>query len=634
MLGLSVATRLGGQGRATYWRCTIERLARRRAPRAPGIGERQPGSSDITGHMTHLATAPLVVTTAIESTWDDSHGIVWAGEWCRRQSRRHVWEPLGGSMVGSPWTRERALRSETTELELRAIRDRLVLALGQRLAEIHGLPSGDRFWRVVLGAWALFYVTEVHDRYLTARRVRTMFPDSAVTAPIAGRHWTPMTTYEQYAAFAADDYNLQLFGAVFEALGTRLHRSGIFVERHAQQPSMDTKPLAACARLISRLRAGRVAVLNLTYFPWPMVGALACETLCAALPVPRLRAPRAPRDDGRRRLLGGLSLGDGEFEGLLSAMVVNDLPTVFLEGMAELVRTAQRAFPSQAAAWFSATGWYFDEPFKLAAAFAAEGGAQLLGTQHGGNYGIDAVNPVEDLELSLVDHYYTWGWRRPDSATPTSVMPATKFTARSFARATRPCGALLVTTTTYTRYNSATGAWFEACLAWQERFAKALGEEGRAHLRVRLHKDDHGWDMASRWARFAPDVEIERQDAVRFEDSVRGSRVIVCDHLSTTYAQSIVTGRPTVLFWDPATEFIRPEALPVFERLREVGVLCSTPEQAAETVLQIRSCADDWWADRDRRAAVAAFVKKYALVVPDARAVWARELRRRACRRR
>ena len=584
--------------------------------------------------QTHGVGHPLIVTTAIEGTWDSSHGIVWAGEWCRRPSRRHVWEPLGGAVVESLWTPERAFESAETAHALSAIRDKLIAALGQRLAKIHGLPSGQRFWRVVLGGWALLYVSELHDRYLTTTRVRALYPDCAVTAPAADHHWTPTTTYEQYLAFAADDYNLQTFGAVFEALGASPKPSAVVVARESPRGGLSAKPLAAFARLVSRARGGQVTLLNLTYLPWPVVIALACKTLCAALPVPRLRAPSAPRDDRKRHLLDDLPLGDGQFERLLSVLVVRDLPTVFLEGLPELIQMVRRGFPDRAAAWFSATGWYFDEPFKLAAALAADRGAQLLGTQHGGNYGVvDAVRPFEDLELSLVDHYYTWGWHRRDVATPTSVMPATKFMTRSFSRHVRPDGVLLVSTTTPTRYNFVAEAWYEACIAWQERFTKALGEDGRALLRVRLHKDDQGWDMAFRWAGFAPDVQIERQDDTCFEDSIMRSRVVVCDHLSTTHAQVIVAGRPTILFWDPATELIRPEALPVFNRLRDVGVLCATPERAAQTVLEIYGDADAWWADGTRHAAVAEFVKRYALVLPNARKLWAQELRRCARRR-
>ena len=132
-------------------------------------------------------TSPLIVTTALEATWDDSKGIVWAGEWCRRPVRRDVWEPLGGSIESSLWTPERVAHVADTTRSLRVTREVLVSVLGQRLAAIHGLPSDDRFWRIVLGAWAMFYVQELHDRFVTAQRLRAAHPDSPVTAPKSWR---------------------------------------------------------------------------------------------------------------------------------------------------------------------------------------------------------------------------------------------------------------------------------------------------------------------------------------------------------------------------------------------------------------------------------------------------------------
>jgi putative transferase (TIGR04331 family) len=575
---------------------------------------------------------PLVVTTALESTWDDSNGIVWAGEWCRRHSRRHVWEPLAGRVVESQWSPERARQSVQTNRQLAVTSERLVQALGERLAEAHRLPRGERFWRIVLGAWALFYVTELHDRYMTARTVRALYPHSPVTAPAAGKYWTPTTTYEHVQAWATDDYNLQVFGAVFEALGSPLRCAAEYVKQATAGEARRKGSASAAVRLVSRLRAGRVVLLDKTYLPRYMEWVLAFRTLGAAIPVPRHQAPRALRDEQARGLLKDLQLGEGQFERLLSGTVVYDLPTVFLEGMPELLSIAQRGFPRRPSAYFSAIGWYFDEPTKLAAALAAEQGTALLGTQHGGNYGVDeASRPHEDFELSIVDHYYTWGWERPEVATATTVMPATKFTTCMPKRADHPEGVLLVSTTA-PRYNSADLAWFEPYIDWQLRFARTLQLDSRAPLRVRLHRDDNGWDIASRWAECAPDVSIELWDTP-FDASIRRSRVVVCDHLSTTYAQSFVADRPTVLFWDSSTELIRPEAQHALARLRDVGVLFDTPENAAQAVADLYADAESWWADNARRSAVAAFMRRYALVAPHADRIWARELCQRARRR-
>lgn len=587
----------------------------------------------MSSETTHGRSEPLVVTTALESTWDDSNGIVWAGEWCRRHSRRHAWEPLAGRVAESHWTPESVRQSAQTERQLALTRETLVQALGARLAGAHRLPHSERFWRVVLGAWALFYVSELHDRYMTARTVRTLYPHSPVTAPAVDKYWTPTTTYELAQAWATDDYNLQVFASVFEALGSPLRCTDECVKRVTTTEGWRTGPASAALRFVSRLRAGRVVLLNQTYLPRYMEWALALRTLGAAIPVPRYQTPKAPRDEQTRGLLKGLQLGDGQFGRLLSHMVVRDLPTVFLEGMPELLTIAQRGFPRRPSAYFSAIGWYFEEPAKLAAALAAEQGTTLLGTQHGGNYGVDeASRPHEEFELSIVDHYYTWGWERPEVATATSAMPATKFTTYGGEGANHPEGVLLVSTTA-TRYNSAELALFEPYIDWQLRFVKALKVGSLAPLRVRLHTNDNGWDMASRWAESAPDVSIEPSD-IPFDESIRRSSVVVCDHLSTTHAQSFAADRPTVLFWNPSTELIRPEAQPALARLRGVGVLFDTPEDAAQAVGELYADAEAWWADNARQAAVAAFMRQFALVAPHSDRLWARELCERARHRR
>ena len=40
-------------------------------------------------------------------------------------------------------------------------------------------------------------------------------------------------------------------------------------------------------------------------------------------------------------------------------------------------------------------------------------GAEIIGMQHGGGYGIDKYKGVDHLEIDLVDKYLTWGWSNP-----------------------------------------------------------------------------------------------------------------------------------------------------------------------------------------------------------------------------
>jgi putative transferase (TIGR04331 family) len=168
-------------------------------------------------------------------------------------------------------------------------------------------------------------------------------------------------------------------------------------------------------------------------------------------------------------------------------------------------------------------------------------------------------------------------------------------------------------------------AEFERYLAAHEEFYVALPEELRSRLRVRPHRDDFGWNIAGRWQRFAPEVQIEDWN-VSFEASLRACRLYVCDHHSTTFAEALSVDKPSVLFWDPRSVDLAPEYRHLYEALRAAGILHDSARAAAAHVARVYADTVGWWQGPEVQAARLAFCKRLALTVPDAIDLWAAEL--------
>ena len=130
--------------------------------------------------------------------------------------------------------------------------------------------------------------------------------------------------------------------------------------------------------------------------------------------------------------------------------------------------------------------------------------------------------------------------------------------------------------------------------------------------------------MISRLRDSCPNLEVETWD-VPFQESLRSCRLYVCDHFSTTFAEALAANKPTILFWDPKANALRPEAQSFYDLLRAQGILFDTPEAAAVAVNRVYDDVEAWWNEPERQKALQLFCHQFARNTPDALALWQAE---------
>ncbi len=573
-----------------------------------------------------------LATTALEEFWDPSLPVVFLAPWCLRYSRRHVWGPLGGTLAPDPWAARGALAAAETDVERRY--EAALAALGTAMDARLGERRSARYWRILLGPWLMAYLPALYDRYARIRVALESYAGLTSVVLDPSCEVVPRDTLEAVQLLKGDAYNLQLCSRLLSELGAAVRPRELRVDVPPFPFGVRRTLVRTLSDGVSRadvaLRAGRVVMVKNAYFPPAVLPWLAAMTHGRAIPGPGSPAvPSTAPDPAVRASLVLPPIFDDDFGRLLARWLPRDVPTCLLEGRDAVSQAAER-FGRASRGVMSANAWYYDEPFKRWAAEAAECGTALLGTQHGGNYGIDAHNPSEDHETIIADVYYTWGWERPGRRAHVTPMPATKLIGRPTIGPSGEKDGILFVSTTLPRYPLQfphTPERVEAYLALQQRFAAALDAPARAALRLRPHREDGGWDVAERWRDAHPEVQVEAWD-VPFVDSLRWCRVCVIDHLSTTFAEALAADKPTILFWPREAFPERPEARPLIDGLRRAGILFDSPEEAAEAAGSAYAHVAAWWQLPERRAAVSAFCERLARTSPDALELWACELER------
>lgn len=580
----------------------------------------------------------FLATTAIEECWDMSKPLLFLGPWCRRFSRKSFWEPLGGEVLESPWFDKQQLYKAYQYVE--NVYERLVPVLGAALNSAHKVNHSPRYWRIVLGPWLQYYIPALYDRYVCLRTALDKYPDLISTILSEEKWVTPVDTLEFVQLIKEDPYNLQIYSRILRALGKNFPQKKIDVAAAAFDARVVGRTLTGPTRkalqtgistINTILKESRPIIFRGSYFSTLVELELVAKTLGNVWPI-----------HGRSHQFAGLGidtsfrknlphlLSNNEFENLLSALLPYDLPLSFIEGLDDLRLAGTHKYPIKPKAVFSSVAWYFDEDFKQWAASASERGTLLLGMQHGGNYGSLAHHPSENHEIKITDRYFTWGWDRPD--VPAKVVPwfASKLSGRKSVPADNEKEGILFVATHAPRYLFQfphVPYRFKEYLLWQSRFLASMDTHLLAKLRVRFHREDFGWDIAEQWMSSYPAITIERWDTTLVQ-SLNNCRIYICDHLATTFLESLSANKPTILFWDPEINELRPEARSYYDQLLNAGILYDAPETAAEAVNASYNDVAAWWNDPPRQEARRTFCNRFARTSSNAVNEWAAEFKR------
>jgi putative transferase (TIGR04331 family) len=253
-----------------------------------------------------------------------------------------------------------------------------------------------------------------------------------------------------------------------------------------------------------------------------------------------------------------------------------------------------------------------------------EQGCQLLYHQHGGGYGIDRQNVLEDYEVRVSDRYYTWGWRHSSpSVTPLSPAP---LSAKVDHEAGHRRGVLLVCLETprlpYRLWYQPMPGTMELVMRNTAEFVSKLNNPDG--LLVRLAPKGFGWGMREVIQSKVPNTRFDDHS----KDSLRRfaeSSLVVHNYLGTGWLESLALDIPTVCFYSPTIQAFRAEAVSFIAQLEAVGILHRSGSEVAGFVKSLGKYVDQWWRSEEVQTARQAFVKNYSNFSSDWIAQWEAE---------
>ncbi len=577
----------------------------------------------------------FLITTANETNWRTDLPVLFLGEWCRLYSRKHIWEKIDYEILPYHWDDRTKLYNDYHYVS--KLYEKYLNLISKKLNEIHNVSYPTQYWRIVIGEWLHFFVEIFYDRYSSIiEAIRSDKIAETWISPTPDWKLVPndFTTFNRY--FVSDNYNHYLYSYIIKRMG----KIPFQIKENEQKDEIARKEKDSkkhysknlLKNVIKRYPSLVPSILNRIVFVNSYLQTKDLRKLLLIMgqaPNPFTRKyqdiEHKPDPNLRNSIL--LDKSDCPFESLLNDIIFKQMPTVHLEGYAEMHDRALTSFPKYPELIYTANAFSNDEGFKLWTAYNLNKGAKLIIGQHGGHYGSGLWSTTEDHEINMSSYYFTWGWNLNGNS-KTVPMPSGSLIGLKNKRRINSKGKILWVLMSLPRYfyffySVPVGPQVITYFKEQERFGKAVSQEVRNQLLVRLYHYDYGWDQEERLAEIDPNLNIYHGNKPMREQLLE-SRMLISTYNSTTYLESFAANHPTIIFWNPNHWELRDSAKPFFGKLQQAGILHYSPESAAAKVIEVYNDPEAWWFQPDVQDAKDQFCEQYARTSKNWINEWAR----------
>jgi putative transferase (TIGR04331 family) len=142
---------------------------------------------------------------------------------------------------------------------------------------------------------------------------------------------------------------------------------------------------------------------------------------------------------------------------------------------------------------------------------------------------------------------------------------------------------------------------------------------------VRLPSEDYGWGVEEQLKEYGVKKFHKGRD---FYQQFMLARLIVCDHLHTTWLEALGNNRPLIAYYHPEIYCFRKSAMPYIDLLKQVNILFDSPIDAADHLQNVYPDIDSWWNSQEVQEARREFVYRYARTSEKWADEWVKEFRR------
>jgi putative transferase (TIGR04331 family) len=369
----------------------------------------------------------LLVTTAIEETWDEESYILFLGEWCKLHDRKTKWQNLNSELVPYHWDNRLLLQSDF--LLINDFYEKILIVLSIQLNKTHCVNFSIKYWRILIGPWLGEFLQIVFDRWKMldiAYKNYEFEKVKLITHTFSEGIPNDMNEFQKL--IIQDSWNEKIYGEIIQCYNKtkiewvnffKSEQSGVHIKKSTNIFDFLISKLKLFFYKICDTISGLISNKSdyfflTTYLPRKYEWLLQAQVN----QFPKIWATKtilkSPIDPSLRKNLKFVFDSKNQFEDIAIDLIFKYIPVCYLEGYEDLKISALKvSWPQTPKAIFTSNSFFEDDLFKAWIAEKLESGVPLIIGQHGGNYGTSLFSFSEEHEIKISNLFYSWGWDDP-----------------------------------------------------------------------------------------------------------------------------------------------------------------------------------------------------------------------------
>ena len=569
-----------------------------------------------------------LILTADQDTWpqDNKESVLFLGAWCKRYSKKSVWQQLDYKVAKYHWDDRQKLRNDYEYLQ--SLYEKILFDLANKLNELNSTNYSLRYWRIVIGPWLGSFIQILFDRWYMLKHA--IDKEKITNCNIIQRN--PMSVISNdmdhfIDLFIDDDWNEAIYGQLLllnwsDAVNIKKIKKKTQTKNIKNNGSLSFLDIFKSnvkkyfILLLSKLFPKDNGFFFIsTYLPLNKL----IKLQISLGQFPKFwKSPdiptKKPNIQQRQWWFSNNHLKNSSFEIILRQLIPLHIPTAYLEGYKDIERLTRKInWPKNPATIFTSVVYYSNDIFKIWSAKKTEFGSKLVVGQHGGHFGMTPFSFHENHQIEIADRWISWGWSDKKRS---KIIPIGNF--KNFGKKFEydPKGGALMILMSIPRYSYYLYAAPVSgqMLDYQEdqkKFLKSLPLELRKQVLLRLNFIDYGWDQRNYWEDHITKSQIDlgRQNIKKL---IKQSRICISTYNSTTFLDTLMLNVPTIIFWNQKNWELKEEAKLYFNLLKSVGIFHDNPEGAAQQMINIWNNIDSWWKSNEVQDVRKKFCNQYS----------------------
>ncbi len=568
----------------------------------------------------------LLVTTALEKTWKENIPILFLGEWCKKYTRKKLWNNLIFETQKYHWNDRVKLKNDYSYSK--KIYKKIIQQISNDLNNFHQISHNLRYWKIIIGPWLLSFIQIILERYENLKQIENYNEKfETISFNIKKDIMLPKSNESYSRLIMTDTWNHFIFSEIIKnsEINKKISIDEIEFEDEEnfqeylreKHYSHQRKIYSSFLNIFKNKIKNEKFLISESYLGFFDEIKLNFKLSC----LPKYINFDLPKNDNpnwfeRENFILKNFKPENEFEKILKNLVKIQLPISYFENFKKIRNYVEKInWPAQPDTIFTSHFLQKTTQSFYTAEKIEKNHTKLIVGQHGGVYGQYSFSTIQDYEIDVCDKFLSWGWKDKQNQKIIPFGIIKNISKIKYKKNKNKILFILRSQSRYThRINSLSGSfqlykYFNDCFDFCKKLNKEIQHK---NLIVRLHARRF-WDEGLFLKDEFPHIHID-EGYKNIHKLISNSKLVVYSYIGTGYLETLSMNFPSVIFFDTKNCSLTEETLNDLEVLSKVNIFHFNYESASRFINENYENIDDWWENDKTQEAIKFFCKKYALL--------------------